>query len=99
MPGPADVEAAVDQDLEVEAGPGADPQQPHAALGAVCGLGQLNARDLLKPADPRQQVGPGPLPSPQVSHRLAPASAAPERLAVHLFRSHLLTEYGYVRSP
>ena len=93
MPGPADVEAAVDQDLEVEAGPGADPQQPHAALGAVCGLGQLNARDLLEPAHPRQQVGPGPLPSPQVSHG---ASAV---LSISSFIEHLLTEYGYVRSP
>ena len=65
---------AVDQHLEVEAGPGGEPQQPDAALGAVGGLHQLHAGELLQPADAGQQLGPGPLASPQIDHafRLRP---------------------------
>ena len=69
-PRPADVEAPVDQHLEVEAGPGAEAQQPDPALSAVRGLHQLDAGELLEPADPRQQLAPGPLAPPQIHHAL-----------------------------
>ena len=71
-PGPADVKAAVDEHLEVEAGSGSEPQQPDAALGAVLGLRQLDPGNLLKPADAGQQLAPRPLPPPQVDHPTRP---------------------------
>jgi hypothetical protein len=67
-PGRADVEAPVDQDLELETGPGGALQQAHSAFGAVAALDQPDARHLLQPADPGEQLRPGPLPSPEDRH-------------------------------
>ena len=70
---PKQIEAAIDRDLEREAGAGAKVKDAHAALGPVGKLDQLDARDLLQGAGALGEPGPGQLLSVEIDHRGLPA--------------------------
>jgi hypothetical protein len=54
----ADVERAIDQDIEGETGAGAELEHAHAALDAVTERDQSHPSKLLEAADSAQQLAP-----------------------------------------
>ena len=68
--GAADVHAAVERDLEHEAGPGAEFDETDAARGTIVRGKQPDAAKLGKVADPALQLGPAPSLPKELCHRL-----------------------------
>ena len=66
---PADVECAIDEDVEGEACAGAELERPNAALGPVAELDEAHAGNLAEPADPAQEIHSGGCLSVEVGHR------------------------------
>src|SRR5262249_16952421 len=63
-----DVEGAIDDDVELEAGAGPELEQPDAAFGAVPERHEPDAGSLVEPSDASHQCGSGELLVEQ-SHR------------------------------
>src|SRR5258706_15199697 len=61
---PAHIERAIDQDVEHEAGPGAELEHAYAALDAIAERDQSHSSELFEATDPAHQIAPG--------HRLTP---------------------------
>ena len=98
-PRAADVEAAVDEDLELEARAGGAAQQAHTSFGPVTALGQPDPGHLLQAPHAGEQLVPAPLPPPQGHHQPAssdrcatPAIGSAPRESIRSSHAHLLAQ-------
>ena len=66
-----EIEGAVDEHVESEAGAGAELEHAHAPLGTVPERDEADARDLVEPPDPLEQLGLPVRPPPQLGHPLS----------------------------
>ena len=74
-PGTADVEPAVDQDVESETRSNSEAQEPDPAFGTVTRLHQLDSGHLVEAADSRQQLTASPGTTPEANHVREPPGA------------------------
>jgi hypothetical protein len=68
---PADVETAIDQDVEGKPAAGAEFEYAYAAREAIPERHQPHPGDLLKPSDAPQQLGTAQLGTEQLKHLLS----------------------------